>query len=73
MRARLPTLISRDVLLDARDSPGRTALLAATHANRIEAGTAVNARDEIGDSPYLCARARGYTQIADILEKAGAK
>ncbi|CAM3337969.1 hypothetical protein SAMN04488021_14915 [Paracoccus aminovorans] len=56
--------------LEARDGRGRTALLAATHANRvetarllIEAGADVNARDHIQDSPYLYAGARGHLQI----------
>src|SRR5690606_12111412 len=56
--------------VDARDHSGRTALLAATHANRsaaalalIEAGADVNAKDGIDDSPYLYAGARGHIEI----------
>lgn len=56
--------------IDARDGSGATALLAATHANRIEAakalidaGADVNAKDNIEDSPYLYAGARGHLEI----------
>lgn len=62
-----------------RDPRGRTALLAATHANRIEsarllvaAGADVNAKDSIQDSPYLYAGARGHLQILELLLANGA-
>src|SRR4051812_38037847 len=52
--------------IDARDQRGRTALLAATHRNRIDVarlliqeGADVNAKDFIQDSPYLYAAAEG--------------
>lgn len=63
-------LLADGAPIDARDGRGRTALLAATHANHvetakllIEAGADVNARDDINDSPYLYAGARGHLEI----------
>lgn len=62
-----------------RDPRGRTALLAATHANRLEsarllvaAGADVNAKDSIQDSPYLYAGARGHLEILELLLANGA-
>jgi ankyrin repeat protein len=56
--------------IDARDGRQRTALMAAVQTNHvaaakalIEAGADVNAKDEINDSPYLLAGARGYLEI----------
>ncbi len=63
-------LLSDGADIDARDEAGRTALLIATHGNRIdiakaliEAGADVNAKDRINDSPYLYAGAHGYLEI----------
>ena len=63
-------LIREGASVKERDAQGRTALLAATHANRIEAaraliaaGADVNAKDRIQDSPYLYAGAEGRTEI----------
>ncbi len=60
--AAIDRLLASGVEVDARDAEGRTALLAATHANQdeaaramIEAGADVNAKDAINDSPYLYA------------------
>src|SRR5690349_18442929 len=57
----------------ARDSRGRTALLAATHANQvaaarmlIAAGADVNAKDDMQDSPFLYAGAEGRTEILEM-------
>lgn len=68
--AQIQDLLSRGADLDARDEAGRTALLIATHGNRIEiartlieAGADVNAKDRINDSPYLYAGARGHLAI----------
>ena len=68
--AAIRKLLSQGADVDARDHSGRTALLAATHANRsaaalalIEAGADVNAKDGIDDSPYLYAGARGHIEI----------
>jgi ankyrin repeat protein len=54
-------------------------LLAATHANRIEAarlliaaGADVNAKDAIEDSPYLYAAAEGRNEILKMTLAAGA-
>ncbi|MGO2245503.1 MAG: ankyrin repeat domain-containing protein [Halomonas sp.] len=72
-------MIASDIPLDARDSRGRTALLAATHANRVEtarllisAGADVNAKDDIEDSPYLYAGARGHLEILQMTLSHGA-
>jgi ankyrin repeat protein/tRNA(Arg) A34 adenosine deaminase TadA len=63
----------------ARDSSGRTALLAATQGNHeavaralIDAGADVNAQDSQLDSPYLLAGARGYLGILRLTLGAGA-
>ena len=63
----------------ARDSSGRTALLAATQGNHIEvarlliaAGSDVNAKDGIRDSPYLLAGARGHLEILRLTLANGA-
>ncbi len=65
--------------IDERDTKGRTALLAATQAARIEAanlligkGADVNAKDSIQDSPYLYAAAEGPMEILIMTLKAGA-
>lgn len=66
----------------ARDGQGRTALLAATHAAPgvgteaarllIAAGSDVNAKDRIEDSPYLYAAAEGRNDILRMTLAAGA-
>jgi len=66
----------------ARDRQGRTALLAATHAPPgvgteaarllIAAGADVNAKDGIGDSPFLYAAAEGRNDILRMTLAAGA-
>lgn len=65
--------------IEARDSRGRSALLLATHHNRIEAarrliaaGADVNARDAISDSPFLYAGAEGRNEILTMILEAGA-
>lgn len=65
--------------IDARDRGGRTALLIATHDNKIaaaaaliEAGADVNAKDNINDSPYLYAGARGHLEILKLTLAHGA-
>ena len=72
-------LLAQGASVKARDARGRTALLAATQGNRveaarllIEAGADVNAQDDIRDSPYLLACARGYIEILRMTLKAGA-
>lgn len=72
-------LLSEGAAIDARDDGGATALLVATHANRIEAaralieaGADVNAKDNIEDSPYLYAGARGHLEILKMTLSHGA-
>ena len=68
--ASVERLIREGAGVKGRDSRGRTALLAATHGNHvaaagalIAAGSDVNAKDDIEDSPYLYAGAEGRTEI----------
>ncbi|WP_201829409.1 ankyrin repeat domain-containing protein [Microvirga zambiensis] len=77
--AQVQRLLARGVDIDARDESGRTALLIATHGNRIEiaralieAGADVNAKDRIDDSPYLYAGARGHLEILKMTLAHGA-
>jgi ankyrin repeat protein len=68
--ATLRRLLDAGVPVDGRDERGRTALLVATHANRIDAarllierGADVNAKDDMQDSPFLYAGAEGRLDI----------
>ena len=77
--ATVARLIGEGAAVDLRDGRGRTALLLATHANRvelarvlIEAGADVNAKDSIQDSPYLYAGARGHDAILELTLTHGA-
>jgi ankyrin repeat protein len=77
--AALRRLLDAGVPVDTRDGRGRTALLAATHANRIdmarlliERGADVNAKDQRQDSPYLYAGAQGRLEILRLTLAAGA-
>jgi uncharacterized protein len=77
--AQIRDLLSEGADIDARDEAGRTALLIATHDNRIavaraliEAGADVNAKDRIDDSPYLYAGARGHLEILKMTLAHGA-
>lgn len=77
--ATVKTLLARGADIDARDGSGATALLVATHANKveaarvlIEAGADVNAKDNIEDSPYLYAGARGHLDILRLTLAHGA-
>ena len=70
------TLLSDGAEIDAS---GATALLVATHRNKvvaaralIEAGADVNAKDNIEDSPYLYAGARGHLEILKLTLTHGA-
>lgn len=76
----LQRLVAAGIPIDRRDVAGRTALLRATAANRleparwlIERGADVNAKDAIDDSPYLLAGARGHTEILRLALAAGAR
>lgn len=77
--ATLKRLLDAGVPVDTRDARGRTALLVATHADRVEAaalliarGADVNAKDDIQDSPFLYAGAEGRLAILKLTLKAGA-
>ncbi|WP_265923146.1 ankyrin repeat domain-containing protein [Cupriavidus nantongensis] len=77
--AQVSALLARGASIDARDAQGRTALLLATHHNRVEAarvlidaGADVNAQDAIHDSPYLYAGARGHNEILRLALAHGA-
>jgi uncharacterized protein len=72
-------LLAKGASLGARDERGRTALLAATHANQIDvaallitAGADVNAPDNIHDTPFLYAGAEGRLEILRLTLAAGA-
>ncbi|WP_425413956.1 ankyrin repeat domain-containing protein [Paenibacillus terrigena] len=65
--------------IDARDSQGRTAILAATHRNHpetvqalIEAGANIHIQDNQLDNPFLYAGAEGLLDIVKLLIDAGA-
>lgn len=77
--ARVAQLLTQGASVQARDARGRTALLAATHANDVEsarlliaAGADVNAKDGIEDSPFLYAGAEGRLEILRLTLAAGA-
>ncbi|CAN5213752.1 hypothetical protein BH10PSE9_BH10PSE9_12340 [soil metagenome] len=77
--AEVRRLLAAGAAVDARDDRGRTALLAATHADKpdvaallIAAKADVNARDAIEDSPYLYAAAEGRVAILKQTLAAGA-
>jgi len=75
-------LLGEGASVTARDGQGRTALLAATHAAPgagteaarllIAAGSDVNAKDHIEDSPYLYAAAEGRNDILKMALAHGA-
>ena len=77
--ATLRRLLDAGSPVDPRDARGRTALLAATHANRVDAarllierGADVNAKDELQDSPFLYAGAQGRLEILRMTLASGA-
>ncbi|ETF02602.1 ankyrin [Advenella kashmirensis W13003] len=77
--ATIKKLLSEGMAVDGRDGAGATALLVATHANRvhaaralIDAGADVNAKDRINDSAYLYAGARGHLEILNLTLANGA-
>ncbi len=62
-----------------RDSNGRTALMAATHANQVEAvklliraGADINIQDKMLDNPFLYAGAEGLLEILRLCIEANA-
>ena len=73
-------LLAAGASIAARDARGRTALLAATHANRVaaarlllDAGADVNMQDNIQDSAFLYAGAEGRLEILRLMLRPGAK
>jgi hypothetical protein len=77
--ATLTQLLDAGQAIEARDGNGRTALLLATRADKVEAarlligrGADVNAKDNIADTPFLYAGAEGRTEIVKLLLAAGA-
>ena len=71
--AAVKRLLAEGASVAARDGNGRTALLAATQGNHVEAarllmdaGADVNAQDHNRDSAFLLAGARGYTDIVRL-------
>ncbi|QHW32292.1 hypothetical protein GZH47_16750 [Paenibacillus rhizovicinus] len=65
--------------INGQDSRGRTAIMAATHANKpeivrwlIAAGADINLQDKINDNPFLYAGAEGLLDILKLLIAAGA-
>lgn len=77
--AQVRALLAKGAGVRARDAEGRTALLAATYGNHVEAarmliaaGADVNAQDNIRNSAFLLAGARGYLEIVRMTLAAGA-
>ena len=65
--------------IQAKDSRGRTALLAATYGNHVPvalllmaAGSDVNAKDDMQNSAFLLAGAEGRTDILKLTLRSGA-
>jgi ankyrin repeat protein len=72
-------LIADGADINAQDARGRTPVLAATHANRVEtvraliaAGADINIRDNLKDNPFLYAGAEGLLDILRLTIAAGA-
>jgi ankyrin repeat protein len=72
-------LLRQGVNLNEQDSRGRTAILAATHANNstivkilLEAGADIHLKDHMQDNPFLYAGAEGRLEILKLLIAAGA-
>ncbi len=75
----LKKLIKDGADMNAKDSRGRTPVMAATHRNQvesvkvlIEAGADINERDDRSDNPFLYAGAEGLLDILKLTIDAGA-
>lgn len=76
---RLQLLLEKGGNLNEQDHRGRTAIMAATHANNpkmvkmlLEAGADIHLKDHMQDNPFLYAGAEGLLQILELLIEAGA-
>ena len=72
-------LLAAGANINATDERGRTAVMAATHANQvetvrvlIEAGADINIRDDRLDNPFLYASAEGLFRIVQLTIEANA-
>ncbi len=72
-------LVLRGAPLNSQDSYGRTAVMAATYGNHVEAvrlllqaGADVNRQDGMRNNPFLYAGAAGYLEILQLAHAAGA-
>lgn len=77
--AQVLEIINAGCDLDTIDARGRTALMAATHANEagvfktlIDAGANVDIQDSMQDNPFLYAGAEGLLDILRLANAAGA-
>src|SRR5262245_41874085 len=77
--AAVKRLLAQGASVRARDARGRTALVAATYGNHVEAarlliaaGADVNAQDDIRNSAFLLAGASGYLELLRLTLAAGA-
>jgi ankyrin repeat protein len=72
-------LIASGVPIDSTDSRGRSAVMAAAHANQIdmvrallESGANVDLQDNMKDNPFLYSGAEGFLEILKLTIAAGA-
>lgn len=77
--AQVRSLLTKGASVRARDTEGRTALVAATYGNHVDAarllisaGADVNAQDNLRNSAFLLAGARGYLDIVRMTIASGA-
>src|SRR5689334_7915687 len=73
------SLLQAGANINATDERGRTAVMAATHANQVEtvraliaAGADINIRDDRLDNPFLYASAEGLFEIVQLTIEANA-